>query len=287
MADVDTAFVKQYGDNIMLLAQQLEGSRLRNRVYVETGVVGEEKYVEQLGPDTATKRTTRHADTPITDPDHQRRRVTMYDYEVAKLLDDQDKLKMLVDPTSSYVRNGAAALGRAMDDEIITALGGTAYSGKEGGTSVSLPSAQKVVVASSGLTVAKLRSAAKILNGAEVPKEGRTLVYTSDQLDDLLGTTEVTSSDYNNVKALVDGAVDTFLGFKFVHSERLGVDGSSDRLCYAFQMTGVALCIAQDIKARVSERADKGYATQTYLSLGLGATRLEEEKVVEIACAES
>lgn len=291
MGDITTGFVKQYGSNIMLRTQQ-KGSRLRMAVsdVAELNgepVVGEEVFVDQLAPDTATKRTTRNADTPITAADHRRRKVILYDYEVAKLLDKQDKLKMLADPNSKYVINGGNALGRAMDDEIITALGGTAYTGKTGSSSQALPSAQKIAVASAGLTFAKVLEAAEILNDNDVDEDDRFFVYTSKQLTNLLNTTQATSSDYVAIKALMKGEIDVWMGFKWIRSQRLGVDGSGNRLCYAFHKTGVALAVAQDIMTRVGERADKSYAMQTYLSLGVGATRLEEEKVVEIACQES
>lgn len=285
MGDITTGFVKQYGANIMLRTQQ-KGSRLRNAVTVETGIVGEEHFMDQLAPDVATKRTTRNADTPITPADHRRRKVILYDYEVAKLLDKQDKLKLLADPNSKYVINGANALGRAIDDEIITALGGTAYTGKTGSTSQALPSSQKIAVASSGLTFAKVLNAAEILNDNDVDEDDRFFVYTSKQLTNLLNTTQATSSDYVAIKALMKGEIDVWMGFKWIRSQRLGTDGTN-RLCYAFHKSGVGLAIAQDIMTRVGERADKSYAMQTYLSLGVGATRLEEEKVVEIACSES
>lgn len=287
MADITTAFVKQYQANVMMLVQQ-KGSRLRNTVFLKSGVVGEETYQDQLAPDTATKRTTRHADTPITDADHRRRKITLYDWEVAKLLDKQDELKMLIDPTSDYVINGANALGRSMDDEIIAAASGTAYSGKEGGTSVTLPAASKIAVGGAGLTLAKLLEAREKINGSDVDEEEEQFcIVAAKQLTNLLNTTEVKSSEYNTVKALVKGEIDSFLGFKFIRSERLETDDSDSRLVLCYAKTGLALAIAQDLKTRVSERADKSYATQTYLSLGLGATRLEEVKVIQVACSEA
>jgi len=286
MGNITTAFVKQFKDNVMMLVQQ-QGSRLRPTVTLKPGIVGEEAYQDQLGADEAARRTTRNADTPITNPDHKRRRISMYDYEVAKLLDKADKLKMLIDPTSDYVRNGAWALGRAMDDEIIDAVSGTAYAGKAGGTSTVLPSAQKVAVGGAGLTLAKLLSAREILNASDVdPDEDQFCIVTAGQLTDLLNTTEVKSTDYNSVHALVSGKIDTFLGFKFFRTQRLDTDASDSRLVLCYARSGIVLGIAQDIQARVSERADKSYSTQTYLSLGIGATRLEEEKVCEIACSE-
>ena len=286
MGAVSVGFVKQFGANIMHLVQQ-KGSRLRPTVMIESGIVGEEAFFDQLGTKTATKKTTRNSDTPITAPDHARRMVTLFDYEVATLHDKQDQLKMLADPTSRYTQAGAFALGRAMDDEVIVAASGTAKTGKTGATSTTLPSAQKVVVAATGLTIAKLLSAKEILDAAETdPEEQRFCVLAAGQVTDLLNTTEIKSADYNTVKALAAGQIDTFLGFKFVRSQRLETDGSSDRLVLCYLRTGIVLAIAQDIMTDIGVRRDKSLAKQVYLSLGVGATRMEEEQVVQIACDE-
>jgi hypothetical protein len=67
-----------------------------------------------------------NSDTPLMDTPHTRRMVTMTDYEYADLIDSQDKIRMLADPTSTYARAAAAAMGRAMDDVIIAAMYGAA-----------------------------------------------------------------------------------------------------------------------------------------------------------------
>ena len=40
-------------------------------------------------------------------------------------------------------------------------------------------------------------------------------------------------------------------------------------------------------EARIDERADKSYATQVYYCMSIGATRMEEAKVVEVQATES
>jgi hypothetical protein len=106
------------------------------------------------------------------------------------------------------------------------------------------------------------------------------------QITDLLGTTEVTSSDFNTVKALANGEINSFLGFNFVVSNRLSI-ASSKRKCIAYAMDGIGLGVGKDVTARIDERADKGYATQVYYCASFGATRMEEEKVVEIQAHEA
>lgn len=282
---ITTAFVEQYSSNIQMLSQQ-KGSLLRDKVRLET-VVGKNAFFDQVGSVTATVRTSRHSDTPQSDTPHSRRRVSLVDYEFADLIDDMDKVRMLADPTSSYAMAAAFAMGRAMDDAVISAATGTAYTGVAGGTSTSLPAGQIITEAGTGrFTIAKLRQAKEILDLADVdPSLPRYIVVGPKQITDLLGTTEVTSSDFNTVKALASGDVNSFLGFNFVVSNRLSV-ASSIRDCIAFVNDGIALAVGKDVTARIDERADKGYATQVYYSAAFGATRMEEEKVVKIQAYE-
>jgi hypothetical protein len=195
---------------------------------------------------------------------------------------------MLVDPTSSYAQAAAYAMGRAMDDAIIAAATGSSDTGVAGGTAVALPSSQKIAEAgTAGLTIAKLRQAKEIIDLADVdPSLKRYIIVSPKQITDLLGTTEVTSSDFNTVKALASGDVNTFLGFDFCVTNRLTI-ASSKRKCIAFVQDGVALAMGKDSTARIDERSDKGYATQVYYSAAFGATRMEEAKVVEILAHEA
>ena len=271
---ITTAFVEQYKSNVFHLAQQ-KGSRLRDAVRTET-VVGKAHFFERIGSTAALKRTSRHSDTPRVDTPHSRRKVTMDDYDWADLIDNEDKVRMLISPSSEYAQAGAWAMGRAMDDAIIDAASGNAFGGVAGGSTVALPSAQKIVHGSAGLSVTKLISAKEILDANSVdPEEPRYCVVTSKQLSDLLAITQITSADFNSVKALVQGEIDTFMGFKFIRTERLDTNSSSNRLVLAFAQSGIGLAVGQDINTRISERADKNYATQVFLSMTIGATRID------------
>src|SRR5210317_2517331 len=282
---ITTAFVQQYSNNVQMLSQQ-KGSLLRSAVDVETGV-GKNSFFDQVGVASAVKRLTRHSDTPQMDTPHSRRRVSLSDYEYSDLIDNQDKIRTLIDPTSAYATAAAYALGRAQDDEIIAALSGTAYTGETGSTATALPSAQKITEAgTNGLTIAKLRNAKEILDSASVdPSITRFIAVSPKQVTDLLGTTEVTSSDFNSVKALANGEVNTFLGFNFIVSNRLSITGSK-RLALVWAMDGIGLGVGKDVTARIDERADKGYATQVYYCMDIGATRMQENMIVRIKCDE-
>lgn len=288
---VTTAFVEQYSANVQHLVQQM-GSKLRGAVREES-VDGKNAFFEQIGATAARRRPSRHADTPQIDTPHARRRVSLEDFDWGDLIDNEDKVRMLIDPTSMYAQAAAMSMGRAMDEVLIDAALGTAYTGTAGSTAVSGQTA--IAASSTGMTLAKLLAAKEQFDADDVPEEQRHIVCTSQQISDLLNTTEIKSSDFNTVKALARGELNEFLGFTFhnVNGKRIDgtklipVDGSSDRRCFAFQGDGLLLGIGQDIVSRISERADKNYATQVFYSMSIGATRMEEPRVLEILCVES
>ena len=290
--NITTHFVQQYTTNVQLLLQQ-KGSKLRNTVTVGSYTGKAAKAIEQVGPVTAQKRTIRHGDTPLISTPADARWVFPTDYEWADLIDDQDKLRMLIDPTSSYSQNGAYALGRAMDDEIISAFFATAKTGENGSDNTVFGVDQDVVVATgstgaTGLNISKLREAKKILmqNEVDIDNDPLFCIITAQQHDDLLNEAQAISLDYNTRPVLVDGKITAFMGFNFVHTERLPLNSSSQRRVPAFAKSGMHLGMFNDINTMISERADKGYATQVYVKGTFGATRTEEGKVVEIVCAE-
>lgn len=288
--EITTAFVKQYSGNVQLLSQQ-RGARFRSAIREESQV-GKQAFYDQIGATTARKRTERHGDTPLISTPHSRRRVGLVDYDWADLIDDLDKVRMLIDPQSAYAQNAAFAMTRAMDDVIIDAFTATAFAGEEGGTSVSFPSSQQIDI-SGTLTLAKLLEAKEMLDAAEVDEAiPRYFACSANVLTDLLNIEQLTSADYAAVKALVHGEIDTFLGFKFIRSERLPLDrtttgsGSGDRSCFAWAQDGVLLALGQNPVGKIEDRPDKNYSTQVYYSMAIGGTRMEEKKIVEVICQE-
>ena len=288
--EITTAFVEQYRGNVEHLAQQ-KGSRLRSSVSVET-VTGKNAFFEQIGSTSARVRASRHSDTPRMDTPHARRRVSLVDYDWADLIDREDQVRMLIDPTSPYAEAASNAMGRAMDDVIIAAADATAYTGVDGSTSTAFDTSGMVVdvqvgispAADTGLNVGKLRAAKEKLDANEVDDMDRYIILNAKQMNNLLAETEITSSDFNTVKALVQGEVDTFMGFNFIRSERIGVDSNSDHKVLFYAKSGIKLGIGAEPAARISERDDKNYATQVFYSMAIGATRMEEKKVGFIEC---
>lgn len=291
---VTTHFVQQYTTNVQLLSQQ-KGSRLRGSVTTGQYTGKQGVPVDQFAPTVAQKRTTRYPSLTPVDTQTDRRWVFPSDYDWNDLIDNIDKLRMLIDPQSSYVQNGMAAMSRAMDDEIIAAFFATSKTGADGSTSTAFPASQQVSAsegasAATGMNVEKLKAGIQILlaNEAWDPSSGQriTTVISAKQNRNLMDEVQVINADYNGEKAVVnDGFVMSWGKVDFIHSERLPVNGSSQTRVPMYVKEGMHLGMWQDLSADVSQRKDlAGLPWQVYLYGTFGGTRLEEKKVVELPC---
>ncbi len=277
--------VIDFKSTVELLLQQ-RGSRFRGAVMEDSYHGKSGAAVNQIGAVTAQQRTSRHADTPLIETPHDRRWVFPLDFEWADLIDDQDKLRVVADPTSPYAINGAMAIGRAMDDQIIAKATGDAKTGEDGDTTTSFSNTASTTTG--GLTVVKLREAMQLLIAAEVDVDNEPLFCAigAQQHDDLLGETQAVSLDFTNKPVLVDGRIKAFMGFNFIDSQRLALSGT-DRTVICWAKTGLHLGLWNDINVQITPRPDKSYSTQVYVKATFGATRVEENKVVAITCSEA
>jgi hypothetical protein len=291
--DITNTFVQSYRTAVELLAQQ-KGAKLSGCTD-EEGVQGEAVFYDQFGNVHAEEIANRYGDTPRMDPENDRRRLTTVGWDVATLVTKQDLIRTLDDPTNKIVIAQGYSLGRIQDQVKIDAMRGNAYTGKTGSNALALPSAQKIVHASAGLTLAKLLNVKEIMDGNDVPDEDRYIAVTAKQMTNLLNTTEIKSADYNTIKALAQGQVDTFLNFTFKNingtrkdgTKIIPLDANSNRACVAWQKMGVLFGTGMNPNFRISVRDDKRYATQAYGAMDVGAVRMQEKYVVEIACVES
>lgn len=287
-SQITETFTRQYKSTVELLLQT-KGSQLR-RAVMEDSYTGEGgRPVNQIGPVAARRRISRHGDTPLIETPHASRWVEPNDYEWADLIDDQDKLRTIVDSQSAYAQNGAYALGRAMDAEILNAAFATAKTGPQGGSTETFStSSYQIASGSVGLTVDKLKTAKRKLMAAKVDVRNDPLfiVATSAQHYNLLNETQAISRDYNSAPVLVDGLITRFMGFEFIWMEEVNLS-STDRNVMCWAKSGMHLGMWNDITTRISERADKSYATQVYVKGTFGATRTQAGKVISILCTET
>lgn len=292
--EIPDHYSRSFTSNVELLLQQ-EDSRFSDCVTTDTYTGEQAQVVKQFGEVEFQEKTSRLADTNFSEIEHRQRWVFPTDYDLALPVEKEDEIRMLDSPVSPYTGAMAAAWNRKKDAVISAAAFGSSKTGKNGGTSTPFDSANFSVAAdfvisggpvTSGLTIAKLTEAKRMLDAAECPGMNRYFAAGSTQFQDLLNTTQVTSQDYNTVKALVHGEVDTFLGFNFKRYEGLAV-ASSVRSCMAWHKTGLHLGNWNGLETKIGERPDKKYLTQVFMKGTIGATRTNEEKVVEVKCSEA
>lgn len=298
MKDIPAHFVTEYATNWEHLAQQ-KMAKTRECVTVDT-VNGKEKKYNQMAPSEMDPVTVRAGDTRISDTDLPARWLRPYPLDKAFLFDEWDEtfLGEVVLPQSESIQNHAMAYNRAVDRTVIKAALNVAYTGEIGVDPTPLPAGQIIAVnfvetgtaANTGLTIGKLRQAKFMLDNADVDDEDpRYVAITAKSLQDLLRTTEVTSADYNTVRALVDGKVNTFLGFEFkrISNKIMPIDTVADvRTCVAWAKSGIKITDSGK-EVHIDVRPDKSHALQIRTVAALGGTRMEEVKVVGILCDES
>lgn len=295
---VNAAFVQTYSTNVMMLLQQ-QGSRLSNAVQIQALHGKAATVAEQFGSVSPVKNQGRHSDTPLISTPQDKRWIYPNDYDWADLIDNQDKLRMLIDPSSPYATAGAWAMGRAKDDEILAAHFATVNTGENGTTQTSFPAGQQIAntvgaSAATGMNVAKLRTARKLLELADVDVDNDELyiAMSGAQLDNMRNEAQAISLDYNDKPVLVNGKITSFMGFNFIHSERISGAANSQvpgtvagtYLIPAWAKSGMVLGVWNDIQTDISKRPDKRNSYQVYVTGTFGGARLEEKRVVQIAC---
>ena len=296
-SSIDTAFIQSYHNDFEVKFQQ-NGSRLMPYVTVRPQYSKTDFY-DRIGTVSFAEKTTRHAPTALEEAEHTRIAVTMRDYRNALPFDTEDKIRMgLRDPRNAYAETQAKALGQKFDSVVIAAATGTTYTGETGSTAETYTAATYGIAvnavapgqtpADSNLTIEKLIQAKSKFGVQESVMDGEPLVIvvTQSQIDSLLRTTETTSADYNTVKALVSGQIDSFMGFKFIRTQLLSKDANNVRTCLAFPKSGIVVGMADQRITKIDQRPDLNYTWQVWTQGTFGATRTWREKVVSIACDE-
>lgn len=310
---IPEAMIEEYNSSVYFLSQQ-KMPRLYGHSRMESQN-SETEYFERVSPSDANDVADRHGDTPINNTVHTRRAVDLQDADWGDMVDRFDRLRILIQPEGAYVKTGVMALNRKKDDIFIAACLGVARAGKRGTTLVALPDSQKLVAVSeaalntaSGLNVFTLTKVAEKFDEADVDDDiKRYFAFSSRQKQNLLRQTEVTSADFNTVKALVQGQINEYMGFEFIRSQRLPVTAAATnfddggqvnagganvvaagaRRCFAWCEDGMVSSDGIGLESMMAPRPDKKWSIQVYVRHSVGAVRMEEEKVVEIICEEA
>lgn len=285
---VPVGFRDQFRDDFIMLSQQKDARMLPLARTDPDMLMGRFGYFDRIGAVEMQQRTARHQDTGIVEVPHSRRRISTKDFELPHLLDKQDLMRLIADPKGKYMQNAIAAANRKKDALIIAAADGVSYAIDEDNeaTPIALPASQIIAASATGLTLVKLLAVKETLDAAEVDEDLPRLAYVSSkQVTNLLTTTEVKSADYNTVKALAEGKIDTFLGFKFTRTEKLKKTGT-DRRCVFGVPGAIGLAVGEEITVDIGPRRDKGNAQQLLVTMSMDATRIEDEKIVVCDCVE-
>jgi hypothetical protein len=285
-ATINTAFISQFSDNLHSLVEQ-KGSKMRASVKIEKNK-GEKHFFDRLGSFEASEITSRLETTTLIDPAHSRRMASVGRYDASTYLDDIDKLKLLIDPSSDYAMKLARAHGRKLDDIIIEAMLGSAATGVAGAGSTAFDTSNNQIAhGSAGFTVAKFNQALRILEAADVDVDGTRLYLAIGALavEDLLADTsnQMTSFDFQDGKALATGGLPSFRGVNIIRTQRI-TDETADTtyrgLLYTEDNTKVAM--SHDLEVKHAERADLNFAHQISTYMMYGAVRMEENTIVDV-----
>ena len=291
-------FLNLFTDNLLNELQQ-EGSRLIN-LFPKEMAKGQKTYVDKIGVTTSHQKTSRLQDITPDEETYERRLVTFQTHFAAYTPDINDLMDMVQDPTSDILRNMGFQLGRKMDEIIITALGGTAVVQTNGSTSnVTLPSGQLIAVSNitydldlsagdKGLTPGKLMLAQKLLK-QNYAMGDFVVIAPAGQLANVLAHARASSGDYVTARPLqsagFEPALAGYLGMNYIQYEETGVDGNSDEKVFVVARNALKVLERQPLVTKLAPRVDKvGHPQQLHSFFDMGATRMYEEAVVQIAC---
>ncbi len=296
---IDQVTAQKFASVLLVLSQQM-GSKFASRVRNESVPNAELAYFDTLAEDDDTaQKTGRHQGTPISEPIFGRRRVVPFPWTNKKVLDKEDLDRMLPDPRNPVAMNQVRSLGRQKDDLLIEAALGSASIGKAGGSSIDFKDDSRSINGDGTVTtigtlatpqtevdisLEKLLTMMKIFNEEDVDPDIRKYwAVTPKDIEDLLNITEIGSMDFNTVKALQQGKMETFAGFDFFWINRLTVDdtdGTTNRTI-AWAQDGLILASIGDISTRIEEAERLDFAWVLFSKMDLGAVRMEGEKVHE------
>jgi len=275
---ISNAFVTLFDSEVK---QAYQAQRALAGLTRERSVEGSTVKFPKIGKGTATVRVPQTDVTPMS-VTYSQVTATMEDYIAAEYSDIFNQAKVNFQDRAELVQVVSGAIGRRMDQVVIDALVAASstntVSNDIGGTDTNL-------------NVAKLRAAKKAMDAKNVPAQNRVIVAHANNMDSLLAETAVTSADFNTVKALVQGEIDTFLGFKFVSlGDRdeggLAIDGSNDRIVYAFHKDAVGLGMGMNQQSRVDYIPEKtSFLVASMFSAG--AVAIDSDGITKITCRES
>ena len=258
---------------------------LRECVTVRTGVVGDAYKFTRMGKGLANQKATQADVTPM-DITHVRQTANMENWNAPEYTDIFDQAEVNFDEKAELAKTIAMAIGRREDQLIIDAMNAVTFAA----TNDEDPDTGRLIALAGNFSLDALRKASGHLNDIEADSMDRHMAIRANALEKLLEDTEVTSSDYNTVKALVNGELDTYVGFKIkVIGTRKegGLPGAAaSRAAFAWHKSAIGLAIGIDMKTTIDWVAQK----TSWLANGMfkaGAVAREPQGIVKITYDET
>ena len=264
--------------------QAYQGSgNLRETVRVKAGVVGSSHRFPRIGKGLATPRIPQTDVIPMNVA-HAGSVATLENWNAPEYTDIFDQASVSFSERQALANVIASAINRRQDQLIIDALNAaTSTAG----------SVAKTVGTNAAMDTTKIRRAGKLLDDKGAPSSDRHIVWSSAAKEQMLGSTPATSSDFNAVKALVNGDINSWMGFQFHMVETRDEGGlplsTNDRTCFAYHggsMGAVGLAVGMEFKTTVAYIDEK----TSWLSNGLfraGAIDIDPLGIVDITVDES
>ena len=215
---------------------------LKPAVTIRNNVIGDTYKFRRMGKGLANQKSTSDLVTPMNVA-HEFKTATLTNWNAPEYTDIFDQADVNFDEKQELASTSADAIGRRCDQLVIDALDG------------STPDASDIVHGGVSLTMAKIIAAQVALRGQNVQNSNLYAAVNAAGLGGLLNDEKATSSDYQTVKALVSGDVNSLAGFQFIilgdrTEGGLSVTGNTVDSWF-FQRDAVGLAIGIDMKTSV------------------------------------
>ena len=228
---------------------------LKGAVTQRNNVVGDTYKFRRMGKGLANQKSTSDLVTPM-DVAHEFKTATLTNWNAPEYTDVFDAQDVNFDEKQELANTIAGALGRRTDQLVIDAM--------DASTPLTSTIATSVGGAGTNLNMAKIIKAQVSLRDQGVPNSELFAAVNALGLGGLLNDEKATSSDYQAVKALVNGDVDTLAGFRFIILESrveggltVGTAGANIVDSYFFQRPAVGLAIGIDMKTEIDWIAER------------------------------
>ena len=312
-APIPDGFVDEFDNTLYHLLQQKD-SKFQQAVDVKPITNAEDKRFDAIGRLALTEKTERNPQTPITEITQEQRWVETTPFHEAVLIDRDDDLNRVVEPTSDIMVEFVNAVNRKKDDIILDSIDADVVSGRtsKGGTVISWASQDGNVkytdkntgrtiawdtavgnanAADTGLTVEKCELVREYFANNDADESTPIWGAISPrQATNLFGQNEYVNDDFSNGKPLTTGriimgwhGINWIVSTKIVAGTNNDVDGDKNVVrCPFWLQSGLILGVQDMISTEISIRADLSYSKQIYVHMNMGGMRRDEDRVVYV-----